>query len=414
MKKIFINIKELIGVEEKNVKHTKKGDEINILNGIKNAYLITEGDSIVEFGTMSDLSSDLENYNVIDVDQKYILPTYADSHTHAVFAAPREGEFADRIRGLSYEEIAAKGGGILNSARKLRETDENQLFEDTKTRIESLIKLGTGAIEIKSGYGLSVEGELKMLRVIKRLKNELPIPVKATFLGAHAVPTEYKNNPNGYIDLLINEVLPVIGKEQLADYIDVFCETNYFSAEDTKRILEAGEKYGLKPKIHVNQFTSIGGIEVATNHSAVSVDHLEVMTAKDIDILAHSNTMATVLPSCSFFLSIPYAPVNELIEKGATVTLATDFNPGSSPSGNMNFVIALACIKMRMTPEQAINAATINGAAAMELENEIGTITVGKKANFIITKMINSLASIPYSFGENPIDSVYINGVKFE
>lgn len=414
MKNIFINIKELVGVAEKNAKHIKKGDEINILNGVENAYLITEGGSIIGFGKMSEIPSDLDNYNVIDVDQKYILPTYADSHTHAVFAAPREGEFADRIRGLSYEEIAAKGGGILNSARKLRETDEDKLFEDAKTRIENLIKLGTGAIEIKSGYGLSVEGELKMLRVIKRLKDELPIPVKATFLGAHAVPTEYKSNPNGYIDLLIDEVLPVIGKEQLADYIDVFCETNYFTAEDTKRILDAGEKYGLKPKIHVNQFTSIGGIEVATKHSAVSVDHLEVMTENDIDILAHSNTMATVLPSCSFFLSIPYAPVKELIEKGATVTLATDFNPGSSPSGNMNFVVALACIKMRMTPEQAINAATINGAAAMELESEIGTITEGKKANFIITKKINSLASIPYSFGENPIDSVYINGVKFE
>lgn len=414
MKNIFINIKELVGVSEDNVKFIKKGTELSNINIIENAFLITEGDTILEYGKMNDLPVDLSNYNILDVDHRYILPTYADSHTHAIFAAPREGEFADRIRGLSYEEIAAKGGGILNSARKLRETKEDKLFEDAKKRIESLIKLGTGAIEIKSGYGLSVDGELKMLRVIKRLKNELPIPVKATFLGAHAIPTEFKNNPNGYLDLLINEVLPVIGKEELADYIDVFCETNYFSADDTKRILEAGEKYGLKPKIHVNQFTSIGGIEVATKHSAVSVDHLEVMTSEDINILAHSKTMATVLPSCSFFLSIPYAPVKELIERGAIVTLATDFNPGSSPSGNMNFVIALACIKMRMTPEQAINAATINGAAAMELENEIGTITIGKKANFIVTKKINSLASIPYSFGENPIDFVYINGVKFE
>lgn len=414
MKTVFINIEELHGVANQTKNWIKKGSDLNQLGKIENAFLITENGLIKSYGKMNELPNDLIQIEQVDMCGRIIFPTYVDSHTHAVFAAPREGEFADRIRGLSYEEIAAKGGGILNSAAKLRAKDEEELFQESKERIQNLIKLGTGAIEIKSGYGLSVDGELKMLRIIKRLKQELPIPIKATFLGAHAIPKEFKSNPQAYIDLLIDEILPIIGKEQLADYIDVFCETNYFSAEDTQRILEAGKRYGLKPKIHVNQFTSIGGVEVATNYSAVSVDHLEVMNEKDIEALENSKTIATALPSCSFFLSIPYTPVKDLIKKGIPVALASDFNPGSSPSGNMNFVVALACIKMRMTPEQAINAATINGAAAMELEREIGTITVGKKANFIVTKKINSLASIPYSFGENPIDSVYINGKKFE
>jgi len=414
MKTVFINIEELHGVANQTKNWIKKGSDLNQLGKIENAFLITENGLIKSYGKMNELPNDLIQIEQVDMCGRIIFPTYVDSHTHAVFAAPREGEFADRIRGLSYEEIAAKGGGILNSAAKLRAKDEEELFQESKERIQNLIKLGTGAIEIKSGYGLSVDGELKMLRIIKRLKQELPIPIKATFLGAHAIPKEFKSNPQAYIDLLIDEILPIIGKEQLADYIDVFCETNYFSAEDTQRILEAGKRYGLKPKIHVNQFTSIGGVEVATNYSAVSVDHLEVMNEKDIEALENSKTIATALPSCSFFLSIPYTPVKDLIEKGIPVALASDFNPGSSPSGNMNFVVALACIKMRMTPEQAVNAATINGAAAMELERVIGTITVGKKANFIVTKKINSLASIPYSFGENPIDSVYINGKKFE
>lgn len=412
MQKLLIkNIKELVQVEE-NPKSVVKGSAMSELPTIKNAWLAVENDTIVDFGKMDDWPgiTDWSNLKVIDASNKIILPTWCDSHTHIVFAGTRETEFVDRINGLSYEEIAKRGGGILNSAKKLAQTSEEELFTSALSRINDVIKLGTGAIEIKSGYGLSVEAELKILRVIKKLKEHTDVEIKSTFLGAHAFPTEYKNNHSGYIDLIINEMLPVIAKEQLADYIDVFCEKNYFSVEETEQILAAGLELGLKPKVHVNQFNSIGGIEACTKFKAVSVDHLEIVEEKDILALKKSNTIATLLPSCSFFINIPYAPAKKLIANNIPIALATDYNPGSTPSGNMNFVISLACIQQKLTPEQAINAATINGAAAMELNDVLGSIARGKKANFFITKEISSYAFIPYNFSHNNIESVFLNG----
>jgi imidazolonepropionase len=341
-----------------------------------------------------------------------ILPTWCDSHTHIVYAGNREGEFVDRINGLTYEEIAAKGGGILNSAKKLQQTSEEELYEQSSKRLEEIMELGTGAVEIQSGYGLTVDAELKMLRVIQKLKENYSIPIKVTFLGAHAFPTEYKQDKDAYVDLIINEMIPKIAKENLAEYIDVFCETGYFSVQQTERILEAGKKFGLTPKIHVNQFSIIGGVQAGVKYKALSVDHLEVMNDDDIHSLKNTSTMPVALPSCSYFLSIPYAPARKMIEAGLPLALATDYNPGSTPSGNMNFVVSTACIKMKMTPEEAINAATINGAYAMGLFNSHGSITKGKKANFIITKEIPSYGFLPYAFGSNLIDSVYINGKK--
>ena len=346
----------------------------------------------------------------IDASGQFVLPTWCDSHTHLVFAASREEEFVDKIKGLSYAEIAAKGGGILNSAGKLNETSEAELLRMAWIRLQEVMQSGTGAIEIKSGYGLSVEGELKMLRVIKKLKETSPIPIKATFLGAHTYPVEYKENHKGYIDLIINEMLPVIAKEKLADYIDVFCETGFFSPEETETICKAGISYGLKPKIHVNQLNLSGGTQVGVKLGALSVDHLETMDDDAINTLAASTTIGTLLPTAAFFLRIPFQPARKLIDAGCAIALATDFNPGSSPSGNMNLVIAMSCIQMKMLPEEAINAATINGAYAMELQDELGSITVGKKANLIFTKPIPSLAYLPYSFGTNLIDKVMIAG----
>jgi imidazolonepropionase len=319
-------------------------------------------------------------------------------------------EFVDKINGLSYEEIAKRGGGILNSTQKLNETPEEQLYLESSKRLEEIMKLGTGAVEIKSGYGLCVEGELKMLRVIKKLKENYPIAIKATFLGAHALPVEYKNNKDGYINLIINEMLPKVAAENLADFIDVFCETGYFTVEDTIKIMEAGARYNLIPKIHVNQFTSIGGIEASVKHKALSVDHLEEMTDNDIKALKNTSTMPIALPTCSFYLGIPYTPARKIINAGLPLALASDYNPGSTPSGNMNFVVSTACIKMKMTPEEAINAATVNGAYAMGLEKTHGSITIGKKANLIITKEIPNYAHLPYAFGSNNIDTVIING----
>lgn len=405
------NIKELVQVLEPQVKKLS-GNEIANLSTIKDAWLAIEDDLIVGFGKMEDWEgiSDWTNLEVIDATGKMVFPTWCDSHTHLVFAASREEEFVDRIKGLTYQEIAAKGGGILNSAKKLQTKTEEELYQDALKRIQEIQQMGTGAVEIKSGYGLSVDAELKMLRVIKKLKQTSRMEIKATFLGAHAIPVEYKENRTAYIDLIINEMLPKIKEEQLADYIDVFCETNYYTVEETDRILAAGVKYGLTPKIHVNQFTSIGGIQVGIKHKARSVDHLEVMTEQDILDLAKSTVMPTLLPSCSFFLGIPYAPARELINRGLPIALATDFNPGSTPSGNMNFVLSLACINYKITPEEAINAATINAAYAMGLENTHGSITIGKKANFFITKEISSIAFIPYYFGKNCIEEVFING----
>lgn len=407
MTTLLINIKELIQVREKNINKVS-GNDMKVLPTIKNAFLLIENDTIIDFGSMNNAPSSIEN--VIDCTGKMILPTWCDSHTHIVYAGNREQEFVDRINGLSYEEIANKGGGILNSAKKLQETSEEELYKQSAVRLEEVMKLGTGAVEIKSGYGLTVEAELKMLRVIKKLRENYKLPIKATFLGAHAFPSEYKNNKEGYINLIIEEMLPKVAEENLAEFIDAFCETGYFSVEDTNRILEAGKKYGLTPKVHVNQFTTIGGVQISVKHDALSVDHLEVMNKEDIEALKGTNTMPVALPSCSYFLSIPYTPARDIINAGLPLALATDFNPGSTPSGNMNFVVATACIKMKMTPEEAINAATINGAYAMNLSDEVGSITKGKKANFIITKEILSYGAIPYNFGSVLIDSVFING----
>lgn len=385
-----------------------RGKKLSELKRIDNAWLLIENDSIKDFGAM-DTCPETTN-NTIDVTGKMVLPTWCDSHTHLVFATSREEEFEMRLKGKSYEEIALAGGGILNSAKKLQNTSEDDLFNSAWKRLMQVIKMGTGAIEIKSGYGLSVEGELKMLRVIKRLKEKSPIPIKANFLGAHSYPAEYKNNHQGYIDLIVNEMLPQIAEEGLADYIDAFCEKVAFSVEETEQIIKAGAQYGLKPKIHTNQFNCMGGIELCVANNALSVDHLELVNDAEIECLKNSETIATLLPSAPFFLSDPYQPGRKLVDEGVAVALASDYNPGSSPSGNMNLVVSLACVKLKMTPEEAINAATINGAFAMELQNEYGSIAVGKKANLMITEEINSLAFIPYSFGKDSIEQVIING----
>lgn len=406
MSHLYTNIKELIGITEKSI---LRGSEMNTLHTIKDAFLAVENGKILDFGKMEDVQ--IENYKeVTDVSESRVLPAWCDSHTHIVYAGNREQEFVDRINGMTYEEIANRGGGILNSAKKLQETDEEELYIQSAQRLEEVMCLGTGAIEIKSGYGLTAAAELKMLRVIKKLKQNYPVAIKATFLGAHAIPAEYKSNREGYLDLLLNEMLPQIAQEQLADYIDVFCETGYFSVEETIRIMETGNRHGLKSKIHVNQFTAIGGIKAAVEQGALSVDHLEVLNPEDIEALKNGNTIPVALPSCSYFLSIPYTPARDILNAGLPLALATDYNPGSTPSGNMNFVVATACIKMKMTPEEAINAATINGAAAMELSESHGSIAKGKVANLIFTKSIPSYGYLPYSFGSNHIDKVMLQG----
>jgi imidazolonepropionase len=406
---LVTNIKGLVNTRQEN--KLLRGKEFSQLPTIENAYLVIEEGMIAEFGQAIDYRQSTTNFTqTIDATGQFILPTWCDSHTHLVFAASREEEFVDKIKGLSYSEIAAKGGGILNSAQKLNAISEEQLFNLAWKRLEEVSKLGTGAIEIKSGYGLTVEGELKMLRVIKRLKERSNLQIKATFLGAHTYPLEFKENHQGYIDLIINEMLPVIAKEKLADYIDVFCETGFFSPQETETICKAGMSYGLKPKIHANQLNQSGGVETGIKLNAVSVDHLETMNEETIKLLAGSKTIGTLLPTAAFFLKMSFQPARQLIDAGCAVALASDYNPGSSPSGNMNLVIAMSCIQMKMLPEEAINAATINGAYAMELENKVGSITVGKKANLIFTKQIPTLAYIPYAFGTNLIDKVMING----
>jgi imidazolonepropionase len=408
------NIKLLAGVRDDNF--LLRGKQMAKLACIENAFLIIQDGLIISYGKMADFAHRSSDFtDQVDASGQTVLPAWCDSHTHLVFAATREDEFIDKIKGLSYAEIAAKGGGILNSAKKLNATSENELFNMAWRRLEEVSKLGTGAIEIKSGYGLSVEGELKMLRVIKKLKERSTLSIKATFLGAHTYPPEYKENHQGYIDCIINEMLPEIAREKLADYIDVFCETGFFSPEETETICKAGMSYGLKPKLHVNQLNSIGGIETGIRLNAVSLDHLETMTEEDIMALARNSgregaAIATLLPTAAFFLRMPFQPARKIIDAGCGVALASDYNPGSSPSGNMNLVIAMSCIQMKMLPEEAINAATINGAYAMELQNEVGSITVGKKANLIFTKPISSLAFLPYAFGSNLIDNVMIAG----
>ena len=411
MNVLFKNIKELIQVRETSIDFLS-GKEMNVLPTLKNAFLLVKNGLISDFGLMKDCP-DIE-IKTIDATGKMILPSWCDSHTHLVYAGNREDEFVDRINGLSYKEIADNGGGILNSAKCLQETSEEDLYHQSKIRLENIIQLGTGAVEIKSGYGLTKDAELKMLRVIKKLNTDYPIEIKATFLGAHAVPENYKNNKSGYLQMLIDAILPAIQKENLADFIDIFCETGYFSVADTQQILEAGKKYGLVGKIHVNQFTAIGGVQAGIENNVLSVDHLEEMRTEDIDALKGTKTMPVALPSCSYFLSIPYTPARKMIDEGLPIALATDYNPGSTPSGNMNFVVATACIKMKMTPEEAINAATINGAYAMNLQDKVGTITKGKLANLILTQKINSYNFIPYSFGAPCIEKVFLKGLEIK
>lgn len=409
---LIINIKELLQVRDTNVTIVKAND-MKSLPTIKNAYLIIEHDTIVEFGSMTDY----EEYDaeiVIDAAGKMVLPTWCDSHTHIVYAGDRSQEFVDRINGLTYEEIAERGGGILNSAQVLQNTSEEALYEQSLKRLNSVMRLGTGAVEIKSGYGLTIEAELKMLRVIKRLKKESLATIKTTLLAAHAVPLEYKDRKEEYVDMIVDEMIPEVGKSKLADYIDVFCEKGYFDLSDTERILKAAAAYALVPKIHVNQFNAFGGVALAVKHNALSVDHLEVIDPSDIEALKGSSTIPVALPSCSYFLSLPYTPARQIIDAGIPLALATDYNPGSTPSGNMNFVVSTACIKLKMTPEEAINAATINGAYAMGISNQYGSICRGKKANLIITKDIESYHYLPYAFGDNLIDTVIIKGTIIE
>jgi imidazolonepropionase len=412
MKTSFINIKELIQVREKGSSPYIKGKEMQELPLIRDAFMEIEGDTITGYGTMDTWRED-GRQEVVDCSGKTILPTWIDSHTHIVYAGNREGEFADKIKGLSYEEIARRGGGIINSVMRLRDTHEDIIYNESARRLEKIMHMGTGAIEIKSGYGLNKEAELKMLRVIRRLKENYPLSIKATFLGAHAIPPEYQGNNDAYVDYMLDEILPEASRQGLVDFVDVFCEKGYFSVKQTRKILQEASRLGLEGKIHVNQFNSIGGVQASLENSARSIDHLEVLSREDLDALRKSSgTMPVALPGCSFFLGIPYTPARTIIDAGLPLALASDYNPGSSPSGNMNFILSLASIKMKMTPEEGINAATLNAAYALNLHDSLGSITPGKKASFIITEPIPSYTFLSYAYGENLIDSVYLNGKK--
>jgi imidazolonepropionase len=411
MQTIFTHIQSLFGIQN-DFLPAIKGHDLDTVKQLEQAWMLIEDDRIVDFGSMENFPSG--NYDQeINVAGKLIIPTWCDSHTHLVFPKTREEEFVDRINGLTYEQIAANGGGILNSAKNLTTISSAQLFEDACQRLEELIRLGTGAIEIKSGYGLSLEAELKILRVIKQLKVTYALPIKATFLGAHAYPLAYKENKEGYIQLIIKEMLPAIAAEGLADYMDVFCEKGFFSVADTDRLLNAAAKYHLKPKIHANQLYNSGGVQIGVQHHAISVDHLECVGDEEISCLQNSATIPTLLPAAAFFLGISYQPARKMIDANLPVCLASDYNPGSCPSGNIPFLLSLACTQLKMTPNEAFNAVTYNGAAAMELQHEVGSITRGKKANFIISKTLPSFNLIPYSFGSNLMDKVYINGKQF-
>lgn len=385
------------------------GKNMEAMPYLENAYLVIDEDLIYEYGLMEDLHP-IAVEEVIDATGQIVLPMWCDSHTHLVYAATRENEFVDRIKGLTYQEIATKGGGILNSARKLREMSEDDLYEDALVRLNTAIASGTGAIEIKTGYGLTKDAELKMLKVIQRLRKKVNIPIKATLLAAHAIPENYKTNREGYIKEIVEEMIPAFAKADLCDFIDIFCETGYFTVEEMDTIVTAGAAHGLKAKVHVNQFNSIGGIQKAVALNALSVDHLEELTKADISVLQGSSTIPVALPGCSFFLNIPYTPARSIIDAGLPLAIATDYNPGSSPSSSMNFIVSQACINLRMTPAEAIVAATINGAFAMDVAAETGSITKGKKANLIITKPLPSYNAIPYHFGESQIDTIIVNG----
>lgn len=411
MRILFTHIKSLLQVREAN-KQALVGAAFDELPKIDQAWLLIEDQIIIDFGEMKSLPK-IHFDQEVNCNGKFILPTWIDSHTHIVYAGNREQEFVQRIKGKTYAEIAQNGGGILNSAKTLQQTSFEELYLQSEQRLKEVIQLGTGAVEIKSGYGLTKEAELKMLKVIQKLKENYSLPIKASFLGAHAQPKDFKTSAE-YVTYAINHILPEIAEQNLADYIDVFCEDGYFDLEDTERIIKAGKEYGLRAKIHVNQFKSFGGIQLAAKHNILSVDHLEVLTEEDVQHLKKADTIAVALPSCSFYLGINYTPVKQLIDAEIPLALASDFNPGSTPSGNMNFVVSLACIKLKLTPEQAINAATINAAFALELQDEIGIIAKGKKANFMITKPIPSYGFLPYAFGTNSIDQVWINGKRQE
>ena len=409
MSKLIINIKELIQIRDKELPYIS-AKEMNKLPSIKNAYLLIDNGVISEFGKMSEISN-FKNIEIIDAKNKFVLPCWCDSHTHSVFSGNRSDEYLQRIQGASYQEIANNGGGILKSSRQINSVSEDVLFFESKERIEALIKCGTGSLEIKSGYGLNYEGELKMLRVIKRLKESLPIEIKSTFLGAHAIPKNYKKED--YFKVVVNEMLPDFADNQLIDFVDIFCEKNYFDDVDTRILCEKAAELGIPSKIHVNQFNSIGGIKAGVECKALSVDHLEVMNKNDLDLLKQGKTMPVLLPGCSFFLGIDYANAIDLLSNGIPFAIASDFNPGSSPSGNMNFILSLACNKLKLSTEQAINAATLNGAYAMGVSQTTGSITKGKAANIIITSEIDSINELPYFYGDNLIDKVLINGKEF-
>lgn len=411
MKKIFINIKELLKAEQVN-RSIIRGDEMKKIGRIKKAFLVIEGNKIESFGEMKDVPKyEISDVEVIDLKNKhFIMPTFVDSHTHLVFAGSREKEFVDKINGLSYAEIAKRGGGILNSAALLHETSEEYLLEQATERLKKLMRMGTGAIEVKSGYGLNLEDEMKMLRVVKRLQDLSPIDIVPTFLAAHAVPKEYKQRHSEFVDLVVKEMIPAVAAEKLSDYIDVFCEQGFFTVQDTQRILEAGIKHGMRPKIHANQLGHSGGVQVGVKYNALSVDHLEFCGDDEIQALKGSDTMPTILPGSAFFLGLPFSPVRKMINAGLPVAMASDYNPGSAPSGNMKLVMALACIKYKMLPEEALNSVTSNTAYSIGLQDKVGSITVGKYANFIVTQEMPSFEYFPYSFGENLIKDVFING----
>ena len=417
MKTLILNIKQLVQTELSPRKWVA-GKDMARLGILENAYLLVEEDKIAGFGKMEDLNREVvyaggDIVKEIDATGRLVMPSYCDSHTHLVYAGSREIEYIDKIRGLSYEEIAKRGGGILNSCERIRKASEEELFDAAYDRIQEIAGFGTGAVEIKSGYGLDTESELKMLRLIRRLKAETPLLIKSTFLGAHAVPLEYKGRQTEYVDLIINEMIPMVAAEELADYIDVFCDKGFFTVEDTDRMLNAGMKYGLRAKIHANELDYSGGVQVGVKYNAISVDHLECMGEEEIACLLESETMPTVLPGAAFFLNMPYSPVRKMIQAGLPVALASDYNPGSSPSGNMKFIMSLGCINYKMLPEEVINATTLNSAYAMGVEEEAGSIAVGKLANFYITTPISGIEYLPYAYTADLIEAIFLKGEQY-
>lgn len=412
------NIKKLVQTET-NPKLYARGREMAMVASVDDAWLFIKDGKIADFGRMSELNrkallTGIEEIEVIDARGKMVFPSFVDSHTHLVYPASREIEYVDKIKGLSYEEIARRGGGILNTARRMKEISEEELYEVSLARTQEIMRYGTGAVEIKSGYGLNLESELKMLRVIKRLRKNSPLTIRATFLAAHAVPDEYKGRQDAYVDLIINEMLPRVAEEKLADFVDVFCDRGFFTPEETRKILEAGLKYGLRGKLHANELDYSGGVEAGVDFNALSVDHLEFVGDAEITALLNSETMPTVLPGAAFFLGMKYAPARTMIDAGLPVAMASDFNPGSSPSGNMQFILSMASIAYKLLPEEGINATTLNTAYAMGLSRELGSIACGKKANIFITKEIPTLEFMPYAYGSNKVETVFLNGKKID